>query len=108
MNNLLNIATLDFSQNKEITEILATGKNLRIERIISTGQVTASDFWYDQTENEFVIILQGDAQLLIEGETEIHLKTGDYLLIPAHCRHQVTYTSTTPPCIWLTVFFNNE
>ena len=108
MHNLLNTATLDLSQNKEITEILATGKNLRIERIISTGQTTASDFWYDQSENEFVCILQGDAKLLIEDETEIHLKTGDYLLLPAHRRHKVTYTSTTPPCIWLTVFFNNE
>ena len=105
MNNLYNIANINLSENKEISEILAEGKNLRIERIVSTGQITDSDFWYDQTENEFVSVLQGDAKILIEGKPEIHLNTGDYLLLPAHCRHKVTYTSTEPACIWLVVFY---
>ena len=105
MNNLFNLSNINFSENKEISEILAEGKNLRIERIVSTGQVTEADFWYDQTENEFVIVLQGEAKILIEGKDEIHLTTGDYLLLPAHCRHKVTYTSVEPACIWLAVFY---
>ena len=105
MNNLFNTANINLSENKEIIEVLAQGKNLRIERIVSTGQITDSDFWYDQTENEFVTVLQGDAKILIEGKPEIHLTTGDYLLIPAHCRHKVTYTSVSPACVWLVVFF---
>jgi cupin 2 domain-containing protein len=108
MNNLFNIEDIDLSEDKEICEILAERENLRIERIISTGQITASDFWYDQPEDEFVTILQGDAKILIEGESETHLHKGDYLLIPAHCRHKVTYTSTAPACIWLAVFFKNN
>ena len=79
MNNLFNLSTLDFSENKEISTILANGKNVRIERIVSTGQVTESGFWYDQTEDEFVSVLQGDAKILIENSDEIHLQTGDYL-----------------------------
>ena len=96
---------IDFSQNKEISEILAAGKNLRIERIVSIGQVTEPDFWYDQTEHEFVIVLQGEARLLFEDGTEKHLAKGDYLEIPAHVRHRVSFTSTEPACIWLAVFF---
>ena len=106
MNNIFDISNINFSENKEISTILAEGKNVRIERIVSTGQVTEADFWYDQTENEFVAVLQGEAKILIEGKPEIHLTTGDYLLLPAHCRHKVTYTSTTPACIWLAVFYN--
>ena len=105
MNNLFNLSNLDFSENKEISTILASGKNLRIERIVSTGQVTESGFWYDQTEDEFVSVLQGDAKIWIENSGEIHLQTGDYLLLPAHCRHRVTYTSAEPACVWLAVFF---
>ena len=108
MNNLFNLSNLNFSENKEISTILASGKNLRIERIVSTGQVTESGFWYDQTEDEFVSVLQGDAKILIENSSEIHLQTGDYLLLPAHCRHRVTYTSAEPACVWLAVFFENE
>ena len=105
MNNIFNIKNFDFSENKEVSEILAQGKNVRIERIVSIGQITDADFWYDQTESEFVTVLQGEAKILIEGKDEIHLNTGDYMLIPAHCRHKVTYTSVNPACIWLAVFF---
>ena len=105
MENLFYTEDIDFSENKEISTILAEGQNVRIERIVSTGQITASDFWYDQTENEFVTILQGDAKILFDNGIEQHFAQGDYLTIPAHCRHKVTYTSTKPACIWLTVFF---
>jgi len=107
MNNLFNLSNFDFSENKEISTILANGKNVRIERIVSTGQVTESGFWYDQTEDEFVSVLQGDAKIWIENSGEIHLQTGDYLLLPAHCRHRVTYTSAEPACVWLVVFLGN-
>jgi cupin 2 domain-containing protein len=105
MNNLFNTENIDFSKNEEITEILVSSKNIRIERIISTGQVTASDFWYDQLETEFVTVLQGDAKILFDNGKEIHLTKGDYLTIPAHCRHKVSYTSVEPACVWLVVFF---
>ena len=105
MENLFYTEDIDFSENKEISTILAEGKNVRIERIVSTGQITASDFRYDQTENEFVTVLQGEAKILFDNGIEQHLVQGDYLTIPAHCRHKVTHTSTEPACVWLVVFF---
>ena len=107
MNNLFNTENIDFSKNEEVTEILASSKNVRIERIISTGQVTASDFWYDQPETEFVTILQGDAKILFDNGKEIYLTKGDYFTIPAHCRHKVSYTSVEPACVWLAVFYKS-
>lgn len=87
----------------ELTDILVAAGNVRIERIISTGQT--SD-WYDQTEAEFVAVIQGTAIIEYANEETVTLKRGDTLLIPPHQKHRVTYTSTTPPCVWLCVFYS--
>lgn len=81
--------------------MLASGPNARIERIISVGHVTPAGEWYDQATDEWVLLLQGEAELAFEGGDRQRLKRGDYLLIPAHCRHRVEATSTDPPCLWL-------
>lgn len=90
----------------EYFELLAVGQNLRIERIISTGHTTPAGEWYDQEQDEWVILLQGEAKLVYADGTDCYLKPGDHLLIPAHRRHRVDYTSTQPPCIWLAVHAN--
>lgn len=91
---------------QEIFETLLQGENLRIERIVSTGQSSPEDFWYDQTENEWILILQGRAALRLENETEDRvLVRGDYLKIEAHIRHRVVCTSEDEPTIWLAVFY---
>lgn len=90
---------------KELTEILAEG-NVKVERIISTGQTTPVDEWYDQNKDEWVLLVDGEAKLTFEDTGEITLKKGDYILIKAHERHRVTYTSTHPPCIWLAIHGN--
>ena len=84
-------------------EQIVLGKNIQIERIVSTGQTTNSGQWYDQELDEWVLLLQGEAELSYIDDTRIKLKAGDYLLIPAHTKHRVEYTSTEPPCIWLAV-----
>lgn len=85
---------------------LLTRPGLRIERIVSTGQSSPPDFWYDQDEGEWVIVLRGSAGLQLEGETtERVLKPGDFLEIPAHCRHRVEWTSSEEPTVWLAVFY---
>jgi len=84
-------------------EQIAFGNNIQIERIISTGQTTTSGQWYDQELDEWVILLQGEAELAYGDNTRIKLKAGDYLLIPSHTKHRVEYTSINPPCIWLAV-----
>ena len=87
---------------EEVTTILTENKNIRIERIISTGQV--SD-WYDQVETEFVVLLDGNAVIEYENGTSIEISKGDTFLIESHERHRVSYTSSEPPCIWLCVFY---
>lgn len=92
----------------EITETLQTGSGVRIERIISHGHASPDGFWYDQDEDEWVLLLAGSAGLRFEDEAaERMLKPGDYLLIPAHCRHRVVWTAADTGTIWLAVFFTD-
>ena len=55
-------------------EQIAFGNNIQIERIISTGQTTTSGQWYDQELDEWVILLQGEAELAYGDNTKIKLK----------------------------------
>ena len=87
---------------EELTTVLTESGNVRIERIISTGQV--SD-WYDQSETEFVILLDGNAIIEYDNEKSIAMSKGDTLLINPHERHRVSFTSREPPCVWLCVFY---
>lgn len=99
-----NIFNLPLSvPNQELFETLVSGNNILIERIISTGQTTPSGEWYDQDQDEWVILLQGEASLVYDDGSQIKLIAGDYLLIPAHKKHRVVYTSSEPPCIWLAI-----
>ncbi|MEM9271832.1 MAG: cupin domain-containing protein [Cyanobacteria bacterium P01_F01_bin.143] len=102
-----NIFNLPLSvSNQELFETLFSGNDILIERIISTGQTTPSGEWYDQDQDEWVILLQGEASLDYDDGSQIKLIAGDYLLISAHQKHRVTYTSSTPPCIWLAIHAN--
>jgi cupin 2 domain-containing protein len=96
------------NSNLEIFEDLLKNENFRLERIISTGQSTSAGEWYDQEKDEWVILLSGSATLLFEGETlPKNLKTGDYVLIPAHTRHRVESTSNNEVSVWLALHFKN-
>jgi len=90
----------------EIVEVLHENPNVRIERIVSAGQVSAEGFWYDQIENEWVSLIQGEARVAFDDGAAAVLKAGDHILIKAHKRHRVEYTSIDPPCVWICVFFN--
>lgn len=94
--------------NKELFESLISTDNISIERIISTGQTTPQGEWYDQDLDEWVILLQGFASLTYADGAATNLTPGDYLLIPAHRKHRVEYTSSEPPCIWLAIHGNFE
>ena len=72
----------------------------RIERIVSTGQASPAGFWYDQEEDEFVLLGTGAARLAIEGRPEpVLLEPGDWVNLPAQCRHRVEWTSAQPPTV---------
>jgi cupin 2 domain-containing protein len=89
---------------EEVVEVLSRRDGVRIERIVSTGQHSPAGFWYDQTEEEWVFLLQGQATMQWEDGSLTELSAGDWLLIPARKKHRVDQTSVDPPCIWLAVF----
>ena len=78
---------------------------VRIERITSRGQTTPEGEWYDQEEVEWVMVVKGAAQLLIEGEaTPIDMGPGDHVYLPPYLRHRVVWTDPEQDTIWLAVF----
>lgn len=89
----------------EMIEVLINSDIIRVERIISYNQSSPENFWYDQNENEFVIVLQGSGNLRFEDGTEITLNKYDYLIIPAHKKHRVEKTSANEKTIWLAIFY---
>jgi len=97
--NLFDLPELPLSE--ELTTVITENKNVRIERIISAGQT--SD-WYDQTETEFVALLEGDAVIEFENRI-VNMSKGDTIVIKPHERHRVGFTSREPPCVWLCVFY---
>lgn len=103
--NIFSLSEIPDVSKDEIFETLIKAGNLRIERIISCGQKSPDDFWYDQDENEWVILLKGSACLEFEKSGIIELHEGDYINIPAHQRHRVAATSTNPECVWIAVFY---
>ena len=88
----------------ERLEQLCQSKSFRIERITSAGQVSPPDFWFDQSNDEWVLVIQGEAEIsLLEPDETIHLAAGDWLLIDARRKHRVEATSREPVTIWVAV-----
>jgi cupin 2 domain-containing protein len=90
----------------ETFETLLKKPGIKIERIISSGQATPEGEWYDQEEDEWVLLVCGTAGLLIEGEPfPRRLEAGDFLFLPAGCRHRVEWTDPEVKSVWLAVHF---
>ena len=97
---------IDAAATEEVFTELAAGPGFRLERIVSTGQVTPDGEWYDQDTAEWVMVVQGRAELQFEGEEHARaLGPGDYVFIPAHSRHRVTRTDADAPTVWLALHF---
>ena len=75
---------------------------VRVERIVSHGQTTPEGEWYDQDQDEWVVVLEGSARIAYADGTEISLCRGDHLFLPRRVPHRVSHTSS--PCVWLAVF----
>jgi cupin 2 domain-containing protein len=96
------------ASGNEVFDLLASTGNVRIERIVSTGQASPEGFWYDQEWTEWVFLIAGSAGLLIEGEAEARvLKPGDYLELSARVRHRVKWTDAQQPTVWLAVHISD-
>ncbi len=91
---------------QEETTTLVSAPTVRIERIVSRGQSSAADFWYDQPQAEWVIVLAGAATVTFADDAApVRLAPGDYLHIPAHCRHRVDWTDPAQATVWLAVHY---
>jgi len=104
---ILNILTnLPPALSGEAFDTIVESDSVRIERIVSNGQATPDGDWYDQTRDEWILVLTGSADLLFEGDQEPQrLGSGDYVLIPAGCRHRVAWTNPEVKTVWLAVFY---
>lgn len=88
----------------ERLDAVLTLPGVRIERIVSTGQTTPAGEWFDQAWDEWVLVVAGTAEVLLEPEeTPRRMTAGDYLFIPARRRHRVTFTDPAQPTIWLAI-----
>ena len=85
-------------QNDETFSTLLEHKNIKINRIVSSNEL--EDKLYTQEEDEWLVLLEGEATLLLN-EEEKKLKKGDTLFIPAKTPHRVLYTQAGT--LWLTV-----
>ena len=99
-------ANLPDQIDKELFETIISSENLKIERIVSRGHRSPEDYWYDQDKHEWVMVLKGSAGLRLENEQEIiKMIPGDYINIPAHCKHRVEWTDPDVETIWLAVHY---
>ena len=89
----------------EIFEDIITTEKVRVERIVSKGHVSLDTQWYDQTENEWVIVLSGYGVIEYINGDKVTLRQGDYLHIKAHEKHRVIETSADENTVWLAIFY---
>jgi cupin 2 domain-containing protein len=103
MNNIFK--NIPKPSENEFFEELISKNGVKIERIVSFGH-TAKEFeWYDQDSDEWVILLKGEAVISFMDEDDIRLKAGDYINIPAHKKHRVSWTKPDEETIWLAVHY---
>lgn len=108
--------------NPALIESVIETKDLRIERVVSHGQVSSPASYCEPIANQFVLLLEGQARLEVEKEKvgsmprggrllenkKVNLIPGDYISIPQHTRHRVDWTSPDEETVWLSVYFGGN
>ena len=107
MNDIRNIySSIPIEIPMELIQNILITDSFKIKRIVSQGHSSPEGFWYDQDQNEWVLLLKGSAGLLFEGSEDIfELKPGDYVNIPAHRRHRVEWTDPNTETVWIAVMY---
>lgn len=102
-NNLFEPVPEPPEDGSEYFEDLLCRPGVRLERIVSWGQASPEGFWYEQEEDEWVMLVKGEASLRLEDPDEVMvLRPGDHVMIPARRRHRVEFTAT--PTVWLALW----
>lgn len=90
----------------EVFDTILAADGFEIKRIISKGQKSPADYWYDQEKNEWVMVLKGAAKLKFKDHKRIvEMMPGNYIHIPAHCKHKLEWTDPDVETIWLAVYY---
>ncbi|WP_338849135.1 cupin domain-containing protein [Massilia sp. W12] len=89
------------------TPLLQSGE-IMLERIVSQGQTAPAQGWFEQEKDEWVMVLQGAAQLEWEDGQRCDLKPGDWRWIPAGCKHRVSWTDPAQQTVWLALHMPPE
>lgn len=104
MTNFFEIENL--GHNEESFFSLFENQAIKIERIVSRAQASEEGFYYDQEDGEWLLVLEGEAEIGYPDKTVTRLKKGDTLYLPPHQLHRVN--KTTNPTLWLAVFIKNK
>ena len=83
--------------------MLLKRKNLLVERIVSSSDITPTN--YVQPQDEWLVLLQGEATLVVSGST-LQFEAGDHVFLPAGIPHRVEKTSQG--AMWLAVHLHAE
>ncbi|NHR07098.1 cupin domain-containing protein [Chromobacterium haemolyticum] len=104
-NNLL--ADIPGELPEELLQTLFSGaKGFRVERIVSRGHASPDGFWYEQDEEEWVLLLSGAAELEYQDPPRrLRLEPGDCVAIAPRQRHRVAWTAPGQDSVWLAVFY---
>ena len=94
-------ASLLAASDGERFETLFANHACRVERIVSFGHASPPGFWYEQAEDEWVVLLAGSAVLAFADGRVLALRAGDWTSLPARCRHRVE--SVSGDAVWLAV-----
>jgi cupin 2 domain-containing protein len=90
---------------EEVFDTLARSDAVHIERIVSKGHASPTQGWFDSEHNEWVVLLTGAARIALADGREVAMAPGDWLEIPAHCKHRVTWTDPEQESLWLAVHY---
>ena len=87
------------TENNEIFSTLFHNETLKIESIRSNLKRPGE--LYDQDQDEWVLLLKGEAKIEIVDEIR-EMGPGDYLFLPKNTLHRVI--STSENALWLCIF----
>ena len=98
--NFLDINGLNLEE--EYSQTIIESGTIRIERIVSNKHASPPGFEYDQKKNEWVLLLDGEAELTIAGKP-VRLTKGDFVNLPAHVKHRVEWTAENT--VWMAIHY---
>lgn len=95
---------IPYDKNEENFFEIFKNEKIKVEKIVSNGQTSPNNFWYEQEKSEFILLVEGYAKLEFEDRV-VELRKGDCLNIKAFEKHRVSFTSLDESTIWFAVFY---